>query len=941
MPPHVPPRLGALLLRRLLTSLAVAALLPVTAATHAAPPAQLLVGAAVVDDTWHVGAGAGQYGSDGSPLLNAATGGETDPHLHATKTVPSYGVQSRLTARAIVAQGTNGKRIALLKTDNYLAQDLLLRRVGQLLVAAGSGVTYESILYGVTHDHSSPYYATPAAGVWVFQDAVDLREMEYQARAMASAITTAESRLTPATMGATRMPFSVYKGNIVGPQVADDGTPAGYPDAEGDNELVVMSFARLDTGAPIATWMNWGQHPESLDSYDLISADFVGVLERYIDRETGAPLVFSQGDVGSAEGPYFRSGYETLPDGVVRAWAHVGFAQMERGARYVADAVLSGLADLRAGTGDVPYTADVPVGVYDRWTPGPVSHPYPSVSNCRTQPTLDGDPGAPVAGLPDCERGDAPTAGFSPVAENLKEHGIPVPDNYGAPSFGTVEENLRLHLQAFRIGEVVLASCACEAQVDIIKNFESRADSAQGNIYDGYDWAALCTRNADTTWTCPDPPSRGTGTLTVSDAEYQRMKAQIHNDAAGWDAPENTPAAMSEPADPDKIYGNFTKEELPAGLGYTIAVGVGHAGDYNGYTVSYREYQAYDSYRKALTSYGPHTADYMATRLVRMAGFLKGGPDLAPEPLEAAALADEARQAALATTLGQASSAAYESYDASLSDDVGPAATVRPATGIKRFDGTYVSWRGGSNAIDQPHVRVERLVDGAWQPYADQTGEVPVQLALPRGVQGLANAHTGSQEWIWTAAFEAYHAFPSRLGSTPAGEYRFVVDGVIRSGGTNEPYHLESPFTVSPWDGVVARDLRREADGRLSFVVDPVKYPRTYTSPFRYVRDDGNAVLCKTCAFRPWASGAAVASAALTVTRDHGEPRAVPAVFENGRWYATTELVKGERAYVAPGGVRDANGEANATASNVVEGPPRKATSSAAHPSGYLRALGE
>lgn len=469
-------------MRRLLLSLCALVLVPVavvSAPADAAPT--LMAGAAVVDDTWHVGAGAGQYATDGSPLLNAATGGETDPHLHSTKSVPSYGVQSRLTARAIVVQGTNGERIALVKTDNYLAQDLLVRRVAQLLDAAGSKVTYDHILYGVTHDHSSPYYATPAAGVWVFQDAVDLREFEYQARAMAQAIELAESRMKPARMGATSVPFSVYKGNIVGPARGDDGTPAGYPDKEGDNELVVMSFTTLD-GDPIATWMNWGQHPESLDAYDLISADYVGTLERYVDRETGAPLVFSQGDVGSAEGPYYRAGFERLPDGVVRAWAHIGFAQMERGARYVADAVHAGLATLKAGGGDVPYSSDVPVSAYSRWTTGPLSHPYPSVSNCRTQPTVDGDPGVPVAGLPDCERGDAPTAGIAAVKENLRAHGIPVPDNYDVPSFGTVEENLRLYLQAFRIGEVLLASCACEAQVDIVKNVESRADKDRKSV---------------------------------------------------------------------------------------------------------------------------------------------------------------------------------------------------------------------------------------------------------------------------------------------------------------------------------------------------------------------------------------------------------------------------------------------------------------------------
>ena len=40
------------------------------------------------------------------------------------------------------------------------------------------------------------------------------------------------------------------------------------------------------------------------------------------------------------------------------------------------------------------------------------------------------------------------------------------------------------------------------------------------------------------------------------------------------------------------------------------------ANDYNGYIATYREYQRGDHYRKALTAWGPHSSDYMATRLV-------------------------------------------------------------------------------------------------------------------------------------------------------------------------------------------------------------------------------------------------------------------------------------------------------------------------------------
>ena len=89
-----------------------------------------------------------------------------------------------------------------------------------------------------------------------------------------------------------------------------------------------------------------------------------------------------------------------------------------------------------------------------------------------------------------------------------------------------------------------------------------------------------------------------------------------------------------------------------------------------------------DHYRKALTAYGPHTADYMVTRLVRMAGLLKGGPMLGPEPLDLLAQADEARQQAVATALGQAAAAAYDGWEATLPDDAGaPGIVAEPHDG--------------------------------------------------------------------------------------------------------------------------------------------------------------------------------------------------------------------------------------------------------------------
>ncbi|MGH2685241.1 MAG: hypothetical protein ACRDJP_07235, partial [Actinomycetota bacterium] len=741
--------------------------------------------------------------------------------------------------------------------------------------------------------------------------------------------------LVPARMGATTVAHDAYKANIAGPQVAHDGTPAGYPRDFGDNQVVVLRFDDISGAepSPLATWVNFGQHPESLEGYDLISADYLGPLERMVDRETGATMVFSQGDVGSAEGPYEGWSNATLmDDGVWKAWAHVGFAQTERGARLLADAVIAGWKEIGAGGGTVPYDSDFEVGSITRWFPGPVSHPYPSVSNCRTEKTVEGEPGAPIVGLPDCERpgGDA---AFDPLWENLKAHGLPAPDHYDAPAFTGVEENVRLHLQAFRLGDVVIASCACEAQVDLILNFESRADDVAGNLWDGFDWMAQetptgrdwCVQNADSTWTCADPRNPAADLPPVSDLAIRRMQAQVHNDAKGWDAPENAVAANAEPEDPAQIWGNFTKEELPPELGYKLAVGVGHAGDYNGYTVSYREYMSYDHYRKALTSYGPHTADYMSTRMVRLAQALRDpGYAVPAEPLDGLAAIDEQRQEAMSTALGLAAGAAFDTWQASLPDDAGPASILVQPKDIQRFRAAEVTWRGGSNAVDVPTVRVERLVDGTWQPYADQSGEVVTTLALPEnGVEALTTL-SGQHEWKWTATFEAFDGFPARFGQTPSGEYRFVIDGRIRRGGDSKPYQLRSKtFTVNRWEGIGVADLRRDADGRASFVVAPIRYPRSYRTSVPFIGPDpgyrpdgtGDHKVCHTCSFRPWAERGEVATATVTVERSTGATELIEAQAAGGRWVTVEPIVLGplDRFYVDRGGVVDAWGEINGT----------------------------
>jgi hypothetical protein len=878
-------------------------------------------------------------------------------------------VQSRLSARAIVVEGAGGKRFALVKNDLYIPQDLLWRRTAQILEEGDSGIGKENLVMAVTHNHSSPYYSTISWGVWAFQDVFDLRFYTYYAQRMAEAVEKAAARLRPARVGASVSYFDKTPRHSFGPAVADDGTPAGYPTDDTDHDLTVVRFDDAQTGEPIANLVNFSLHPEFLEGNDLISADYIGPLQRMLDRETRAVTIWTQNAVGTAEPE--RSTYHSIHERL--EFTHRDYAQAEYGARLMADAILETWRDIARETPEypdrfVPFFDSGDVGFEDRWFPGPNSHPYPGVSNCRTE-----NPGVPVVGLPDCERLiGAPDTSQNPGVsiDTLQGAGIPIPENYSAPSYTGLEEDVSVHLQAFRIGDVAFTVCSCEQWADQARNIKTRTMGAGDAEHHGYDWTKAhtrpdgsvvpgCTDNGDGTWTCPNPHNPAQTLPPLPAAKVARMRAQVRNDAAGWNDLEYLPWAESEPTDPAQIKGNYTHGGLPDAHRYRLTVPIGMGNDYNGYIATYREYQRGDHYRKALTGWGPHSSDYMASRLVQMAGELNGGDGPQPEPLDAKQTADLAHNDARAQALGRLGEATLDAYEAGLPDNGGEARITKPPADVKRFDAAFMQWNGGDNFTDNPQVRVQRRVDGEWHDYSDQSGEVVTTLRYPQADEAPAYL-SGGQEWIWTADFEAFVSrfdLGDRPRATPAGAYRFVVDGERRQGGERVPYHLESTeFAVRPWDGITVEDLRREPNGTVSFAVGPrrtlavtsggppisaqigpVDYPDSYDDPEkpRFIREQRTAYrdpaapsdptklewFCFTCSFRPWADVGDAATATVTVLHRSGKTDAVPATQRDGRWVTAYRLRPGESAFVAAGCVEDAWGDFNRGPS-VVAGPP-------------------
>jgi hypothetical protein len=955
--------------------------LPSTVAVPGSPEVTVKAGVASVDATWKVGASAGQYGTDisddpGNPTVFVGDHFR-DPNMLSTKKVPSYGIETRTTFRALVIQGTDGKRIAIVANNFYIAQDLVNRRVAAILRAhdqgnaSPTGIDEANLTVYISHDHSSPFYSSTGWGVWAFQDVFDLRFFEYVAHRMADAVIAASASLRPVRMGATTVPFDYTQRHSFGPTIADDGSPAGYPKRDNDLSITVMRFDDISNRArpkPYAIWYVFGQHPEFTEGNNLLTDEWPGKVYRMLDSETGATSIFSQNTTGTTEPD--RNG-ETHAPSARAEFEHKDYAQQERGARQIANAVIRGFNSIGtntpvAGASFIPYQPlDFTVRIKDLRLAPPYSHPLPTVSNCKTSAVFTGQPGVPIVGLPDCQRFDVP--GYSNLYGTLQgtplDPGITYANlvsaglatNYGGVSYTGLEETIEVHMQAIRLGEVLITVCPCEQWADQARNIKSRADKITGNQWLGFDWTQFCTRKDAGHWTCPNPdrvanydgdpshPPAG-GTVDITNHTRDILYAEVNNDAKGWDDVANIPTAESEDVNhPENIRGNFTHTELSPTYGYGLVVTTGHVNDYWGYIASYREYERGDHYRKALTGLGAHSSDWLATRLVAMGGALKDDndpsfqADFAPRitynPLDQAYMLDNANQHARAEALA-AADPLIVAYEASLPTDSGAPAAIAQPHDIQRFDRADFSWVGGNNYVDSPMVTVEREASpGHWVTQGDSFGDIQTTVEYPADILAqTATYRTGSFEWHWTAHFEVFDSDidTARFGNqTPAGNYRFVVNGSHRTGipASTVPYQVVSKtFQVKPWEGITVPTIQLDTDQHVLFsvgptvtrhynkdeykrmpqdpahnvneTVGPIAYPDFYqTSPYPTSVQTGNHVFprqqrnvivdqhgvlsnqrwCFSCSFRPWADTGTVGSAVVHVVHRDGTTTDSPA----------------------------------------------------------------
>ena len=468
-----------------LTALLVAGLVPAAASPTlpaGAPSAEDLLadasvtgvamaGVASVDTSWHLGASGGQFADTDAPVDPEFV----DPHAHAVRKEPTEEIGSRILARALVVQGADGNRIAVVGNDLYLPNDLLNRRVAQLVqahdqqVAAGLaegptvGITDQTLAITVSHNHNSAFYSTPSWGTWIFQDVFDIRFFDYYAERMAEAVIAAAGELRPVRMGAATLPFNEIQAHTYGPKVAIDGTPAGQPWSHTTGQLSVVRFDDVTDPAhpdPYAAWVMLGIHPEWTWGYDVYNGDVTHAAMRVIDRELGVTTVMSQRETG-ASGPH-RRGY--VHDGDERReFQDNGFGNLDTAARLWADRVAAAFDAIEDGTpvqdfdpvhqplgagadvttpiARVDPSSDFTVAAASQRFAPPTMRPIPGISNCNTAQLFHGDVQLPILGFPDC-------------AENPDSLGVtdPVAD----PAFEALSEATGTHLTPENLGNHVV-----------------------------------------------------------------------------------------------------------------------------------------------------------------------------------------------------------------------------------------------------------------------------------------------------------------------------------------------------------------------------------------------------------------------------------------------------------------------------------------------------
>ena len=203
----------------------------------------------------------------------------------------SYGILDRTHVRAIIF--TNGKTIAGLANVDGNTNQRVIDAVNERL-EKDLGIPKGNIIYNGTHCHSTGTVPMD-----------ELIERTYQA------VKQAYDNMVPAKVGyGSGVSYLNVKRDLFDPE---RGTWWEGPDYDGksDKTVAVIYFESLD-GKPIATYYNYAMHAVITGQLDMITGDFPGKSEEYIESRYGKDFVavFASGAAGDQNPLYFQQTFD-------------------------------------------------------------------------------------------------------------------------------------------------------------------------------------------------------------------------------------------------------------------------------------------------------------------------------------------------------------------------------------------------------------------------------------------------------------------------------------------------------------------------------------------------------------------------------------------------------------------------------------------------------
>ena len=203
----------------------------------------------------------------------------------------TYGILDRTHVRAIVF--TNGQTIAGLANVDGNTNQRVIDAVNERLEKE-LGIPKGNIIYNGTHCHSTGTVPMD-----------ELTERTYQA------VKQAYDNMVPAKVGyGSGVSYLNVKRDLFDPE---RGTWWEGPDYDGksDKTVAVIYFESLD-GKPIATYYNYAMHAVITGQLDMVTGDFPGKSEEYIESRYGKDFVavFASGAAGDQNPLYFQQTFD-------------------------------------------------------------------------------------------------------------------------------------------------------------------------------------------------------------------------------------------------------------------------------------------------------------------------------------------------------------------------------------------------------------------------------------------------------------------------------------------------------------------------------------------------------------------------------------------------------------------------------------------------------